>query len=139
MSLWKEPTVSTSETYNMCFACGKDNPIGLKLEFQEEGDVVRSEFTPSELHEGWPGFVHGGILSTILDEAMGYATILQGINCVTAKMEVRLRKQAPVGERLLISSSISHRTKRLIETEATLRLEDGSLVAEGKAMLYVVK
>ena len=124
--------------YAMCFACGQENPIGLKLRFRSDGETVRAEFTPGELHQGWPGIVHGGIINTLLDEAMVYAPFFHGIHCVTAKMEVRIRQPVLVGQQLFISSIIARKTRRLIETEANIVLEDGTTVAEGKATMFVV-
>ena len=60
----------------MCFACGQKNPIGLKLSFRREGETVKTEFTPGELHQVWHGVVHGWIINTILDEAMAYVPFL---------------------------------------------------------------
>jgi acyl-coenzyme A thioesterase PaaI-like protein len=124
--------------YTMCFACGQENPIGLKLNFRQEGEEARAEFTPGEFHQGWPGIVHGGIINTLLDEAMAYAPFFQGINCVMAKMEVRIMQPVLVGQQLFISSIIARKRRKLIETEAKIAFEDGTPVAEGKAVMYVV-
>lgn len=121
-----------------CFGCGEENPLGLKLKFLCDGDTVSTEFIPSDYHQGWPGFVHGGILFTVLDEAMGYTFFSQGMNGVTAKMEVRFRQLVPIGKPVLISAAITKRTKRLIETKATATLDDGVVAAEAKAVMYVV-
>lgn len=139
MSFWKGGPLSSKVGYPLCFACGQENPIGLKLRFSQEGDEVRSEFTPGEYHQGWPGIVHGGVIETLLDEAMAYVPHFMGLHCVTAKMEVRIRHPVPVGQRLLISSNATRKTRRVIEAEARLTFEDGTTVAEGKAVLYVVE
>ena len=55
-----------SKSLNQCFACGQDNPIGLKLKFSWDGKTARAEFTPTELHQGWQGVLHGGIIYTLL-------------------------------------------------------------------------
>ena len=138
MRLWRGPDLQPLEGYAMCFACGQENPMGLKLRFRRDGATVRAEFTPGEYHQGWPGIVHGGIIETLLDEAMCYAPLFHGIYCVTAKIEVRIRQPVSVGQRLLISSSMVRKTRKLIETEASIVLEDGTPVAEGKATAYVV-
>ena len=141
MKEWNGPPLRDVDldNYTMCFACGRDNPIGLKLKLQRDGEVVRTEFMPEEQHQGWPGIVHGGIINTILDEAMAYVPFLQGINCVTAKMEVRLKNAAYVGQRLFISSRITRKTRKLVEAKAEISLEDGTPVAEGKAIMYIVE
>lgn len=138
MRAWKGPDLKSVKSYTMCFACGQENPIGLKLRFRRDGETVKTEFTPGECHQGWPGIVHGGIIETLLDEAMGYAPFFQGMYCVTAKMEVRIRQPVFVGQRLLISSTIARKRRKLVEAEANIVLEDGTPVAEGKATVYVI-
>lgn len=125
-------------TYNMCFGCGRDNPIGLKLSFQWDGKTARAEFFPREEHQGWQGYVHGGIVACLLDEAMAYAAHYSGVNCVTARMEVRLRQMVKVNEPLILTSSVSKQNRRLIETKATVSLRDGTAIAEGTSTLFII-
>jgi len=127
------------DNYSMCFACGRDNPFGLKLEVRRDGDGVRTEFTPEEHHQGWPGVVHGGILNTILDEVMAWAAIHRGLFCVTARMEVRIKSTPLVGQRYIASARVTAQRKRLVEAESEIILEDGTTVAEGKATMYIVE
>ena len=138
MNNWPQVSIDTVKSPTMCFCCGKDNPIGLKLDFTWDNGTARAEFTPNELHQGWTGIVHGGIISCLLDEGLTYATYFTGINCITARMQVRLRRPILVGEPLTITSSISRKTRRLVETRATLSLKDGTPVADGTATMYVV-
>ncbi len=79
-----------------CFGCSKRNPIGLHLSFQMEDGEVRAPFTPEAEHQGWPGFMHGGLVATMLDEAMGWVTMSHGIWAVTGKINVRYREPIPV-------------------------------------------
>ena len=79
---------------NLCFGCSKENPIGLQLQFVTEDGVAKGEFHPGKYHQGWPGAVHGGILFSLLDEAGGYAVISAGLDCVTAKCEMRFASMA---------------------------------------------
>jgi len=139
MSFWKGGKLASKAGYPLCFACGQENPIGFKLRFRQEGDEVRSEFTPGEYHQGWPGIVHGGVIHTLLDEAMAYVPHFMGFHCVTAKMESRIRQPVAIGQRLLIVSNATRKTRRVIEAEAKLTFEDGTTVAEGKAVMYVVE
>jgi len=138
MKNWPQVSIDTVKSPTMCFCCGKDNPIGLKLNFTWDNGTARAEFTPTELHQGWTGIVHGGIISCLLDEGLTYATYFAGINCITARMQVRLRRPILIGEPLTITSSISRKTRRLVETRATLSLKDGTTVADGTATMYVV-
>jgi uncharacterized protein (TIGR00369 family) len=126
------------EGLHRCFGCGQENPIGLKLRFNCDEDKAEAEFTPDELYQGWPGIVHGGIVFTLLDEAMTYAIRPQGINCLTAKTEIRFKRPALVGESLVVTASITMKRKRLIEARAAVTLKDGTIIAEGKSLMYVI-
>ncbi|MEJ2740861.1 MAG: PaaI family thioesterase [Dehalococcoidia bacterium] len=123
---------------SFCFGCSKANPIGLQLEFTLEDDVIKGVFTPGEYHQGWPGAIHGGILFSLLDEAGGYAVIHSGLDCVTARCDMRFSSMAPVGETIYITAAITKKTSRLVETDATLTLKDGSVVARNHSLWYVV-
>ena len=128
---------STQELFPTCFGCGKENPVGLQLDFIKDGNESRSEFTISELYEGWYGFIHGGIICTILDEAMAY-TYFPEIKGVTAKAEFRFKQPAPVGVPMAVTARLVKKTRKLLTTEATLTLDDGTVIAESTAQAYVV-
>ena len=135
---WPQVSIDTEKDITMCFACGKDNPIGLKLSFEWDGKTAKTEFTPTRLHQGWSGVVHGGIISCLLDEAMTYVPYFKGVHCITAKMEMRIRRPVPVGEPLTVSSTMTRKTRRLVETKAVILSKDGTLMADGKATMFVV-
>jgi uncharacterized protein (TIGR00369 family) len=90
-----------------CFACGKDNPIGLKMEFLFENDEVTVKFTPKEEHQGWKNVIHGGILATLMDEAMARVIINSGYNVVTSSMDMRFLRPAKSGEEITITGKIN--------------------------------
>ena len=121
-----------------CFGCGKDNPFSLKLEPHRDGDEARAEFTPTEYHQSWPGYVHGGVLMAVLDEMIGTVSIYHNIFNVTAKIDVRIRSMARVGEPLIAAARISRQSKRLLEVEADLKRKDGSVVAEASSIQFIV-
>lgn len=123
--------------YEKCYACGKKNPIGLKLAFYQEEGKVKSEFVPDEYHQGWPGVVHGGVICALLDEAMGYITHYQGIKALTAKMEIRFFRPAKAGQKLFLVGEISRKNRKLVNTRSRVELEDGSMVAEATALMYI--
>jgi len=135
---WPRVSIDTNREFSHCFGCGRDNPIGLKLHFRMEDKQARTEFTPNQLHQGWKGFVHGGILGCMLDEAMSYAALLQGIECITAEMKIRLRQPVPIDQPLTITASITKRERKLLKTEASILLKDGTLVAESTGTLFVL-
>jgi len=138
MVTWPQISLDTDRGYSMCFGCGQSNPIGLKLSFQWDGKTARAEFTPTKLYQGWAGLVHGGIIMSILDEAMAYAALFEGVNCVTAKMQIKLSRLAPIDEPLIITSSTIKKTRKLVESKAAISLKDGTLIAEGTATQFVI-
>lgn len=131
--------ITAKDKANKCFACGVQNPIGLKLHFDFVDGKSKGEFVPQEVHQSWIGVFHGGLMTTILDEAIGYVLYFQGIRGLTAKMEVRFRRPALTGERLLLTGEILRRKARFIEVKATADLEDGTQVAEATAMIFDTK
>lgn len=125
-------------TNRLCFACGEDNPIGLKLKPVYDGEKVWAEFTSGELYQGWNNIVHGGILYTLLDEVTAYALLCHGIDFgVTAKSEVRFKQIAPINEPIQISAWVTKLTKRLVETRGVLALKDNIIIAECTSLFYV--
>jgi len=137
MTVWPQISIDDRD-YSLCFGCGQNNPIGLKLSFQWDGKTAKAEFTPTEFYQGWSGLVHGGIIMCLLDEAMAYASVFEGMSCVTTKMQVKLRHPASINKPLLITSSVTKKTRKLVETRAVVALKDGTLIAEGTATQFVV-
>ncbi len=118
----------------MCFVCGVENPLGLKLSFYEDAqDRVWCEFTPDEAYQGYPDRLHGGIVTAILDEVLGRTVIGQGVWVVTARMNLRFHHPVPLGVRLTAVGEISKQRSRLIEARGELRLPDGAVAVEATA------
>ena len=122
---------------DLCFGCGKDNPCELKLKFKWDGKQVRAQFTPNKFHQGWAGIIHGGVITTVLDEAMGYVAYYEGIKCVTSSMQTRFKRPLSIDEPIIVTASLTRNARRYVETEAKITLMDGTLVAECTAMQYV--
>jgi len=118
----------------MCFVCGRSNPIGLRMQFFAGADgCVYAGYTPRAEHQGFPGVMHGGLVTAMLDELIGRAAIPDNVWCMTAKLEVRFRKPVPIGVPLKLKGEITKKTKRLLEGRGEIRLEDGTLAAEAYA------
>jgi acyl-coenzyme A thioesterase PaaI-like protein len=127
------------EDNQRCFVCGKHNPDGLHLEFEVEGrSGVRTTLVMPERVQGFAGIVHGGILATILDECMVNTVWLRGKTAVTARIEVRLRHPVPVGTRVTFRAEVRRESARGFEVESRAELDDGTVVAHGKAILVKV-
>lgn len=125
------------EDDNYCFVCGKDNPIGLNLIFKidRKSRTIKTEFIPTKPYQGYKDIVHGGIISTILDEAMVKLAIGLGMNAVTATMDIKFRKPLFVGEKIIVTANIQSEAKRLIEASAKAIKDDGTIIAEGEGKL----
>ena len=121
-----------------CFVCGLENEQGLKLTFYSDGpDKVVSEYTVPEHFQGYPGVVHGGIVSTMLDEVLG-RVFMNGDHdrfMYTARMTTRYRHPVPVGQPLKMVGRVVKDRKRVAEAKAELFGPDGDLLAEADALL----
>jgi uncharacterized protein (TIGR00369 family) len=119
----RENSLAIVRSDHHCFACGAENPIGLRLTFAVEGEGVRAAFVPGPEHQGYDDIVHGGIISTLLDEAMAWATAAAGIWAVTAEMRVRFHRPVHVGERTVVRAHVTAERGRLVTATATLSSE----------------
>jgi acyl-coenzyme A thioesterase PaaI-like protein len=116
-----------------CFVCGLGNPIGLKLVFQQDpqNGLIYTVFSVPDTYRSYPGVVHGGIVSTILDETSGRALMMhtgdENLFFVTAKMEVRYRRAAPTGTPLLAVGRVERAgpSRAWVQGELLLKGEAG--------------
>jgi len=120
-----------------CFVCGPRNPIGLRLHFTRHGEGVRAEFTPSDLHVGYEGLVHGGIIAALVDDALANVWFVRGQEALTARIEVRFRRGVRPGERLVVTARATGSKAGLATARAEVARADGEVVAEGTGLLAV--
>ena len=122
------------EDATMCFACGPDNPIGLKINFSLNDGIVTAEFTANENHVGYENTVHGGIVYSALDDVMANVLYLQNIKAHTAKCEIRYRQALEVGKQVLLKGWIENEPRRLVVLKGEMRLaSDDSVIADAEA------
>lgn len=97
-----------------CFACGRDNPLGLHLdEFSLEGKTVTATFTPRAEYRGTDGILHGGVAATALDELLVWAGILTlGVMSVTGTLDLRYRRPATMGQTFRVRARVDERRGR---------------------------
>ena len=135
----------------MCLVCGRDNPLGLHARFYElapeepaaagasagpapaAGPELLGVFQVLEEHQSYPGRLHGGISSTILDETIGRAILLiqPGAWGVTVEFTVRFRKPVPLDEEVRCVARITRDTSRIFEGTGEILLADGSVAVQG--------
>ncbi|KLU60197.1 thioesterase superfamily protein [Peptococcaceae bacterium CEB3] len=121
-------------TYRLCFVCGMDNHGGLRVRYTYANEEASAKVIIEDTFAGYPGVVHGGIVTTLLDETMAKTIEHLGIWAVTASMEVRFRHPTPVNTPLLLLGRRVKGETRLFRTEATLSLEDGTVLAEANGV-----
>lgn len=123
-----------------CFMCGKENPYGLKLDIQKSDNPVRAfaSFVLDKVYQGYEGVVHGGILSSILDELMIYALYFQEIPTMTAKIEVKFKEKVSVGEPLTATAWMKKDRGNMVEAEGEIRNAAGSVVTSGSGLFLKV-
>ena len=121
-----------------CFGCGPLNPMGLGLQFRVEGGRVSATFTAKPEHQGFPGQVHGGIIASVLDEAMGWAMYASGTWAVTGKIDVRYREPLALGGTALVEAHVARRRSGAMEIRGELRTPRGLLLAESTAIFMPV-
>lgn len=119
----------------MCLVCGLGNPYGLKASFYElENNELVSIFKPAEVHQSYPGRLHGGIAAAILDETIGRAIMMQYDEMVwgvTLEFSVRFKKPIPLSQELKVVGRITNETSRLFEGTGEIILSDGEIAATG--------
>jgi uncharacterized protein (TIGR00369 family) len=119
----------------MCMVCGTENDAGLHARFLElEGGELLATFVPDERHQGYPGRLHGGIASTLLDEAIGRTVSVSdpGAWGVTLELNVRYRKPVPLDEEVRALCRIVSDGGRIFEGTGEIMLADGTVAVEAR-------
>jgi acyl-coenzyme A thioesterase PaaI-like protein len=110
---------------SQCFGCAPEHPIGFRLSFVREGNVLRTEFTPSKQYQGPLGVMHGGLVTALADELAAWAIVaFRGQFGFTASIEAKLLLPVRIEVPLLASATITRDTKRLVDIETVLTQSD---------------
>lgn len=140
-SMEGNPTID--ERANHCFGCGPANPQGLHLVFTTNTSdpahpTASTHFQLDRLHEGPPGYVHGGIIATLLDEAMSKINRPLDVLAVTRHMEVDYLKPVPLFQPLILTSRHLHREGRKLFHQAEIQSPDGTVLARGNGVFIEI-
>ena len=130
--------VNRQPNSNFCFVCGRNNPRGLYMRFFDNGnDEVWAEHVISDEYQGYPGIVHGGVQSAILDEIICRVSLVEDIHnfMVAAKMEVRFRRPVPTEVLLRFEARREHLEGGRGRATGTVLLPDGSVGTEASLLL----
>ena len=125
---------------NYCFACGKDNPQGMRLKFylDEETRLATCRFKLSRRYHGPPGHAHGGIIATILDEAMGKVNRLHKVIALTRNMHVDYLKPVPLGKLLTVTGREQSVNGREHINLAEITNESGQVLARSTGTFLAI-
>jgi acyl-coenzyme A thioesterase PaaI-like protein len=120
-----------------CFICGRENPVGLKLDFYTVAPgKVRADLLIPAKFEGYPGIVHGGIVAAILDECGGRAQMTSpGRFMVTAQLNVRYRLKVPSATALVVIGEAGDRRGRVSYARSEIQDMAGVVLAEAELVL----
>ncbi len=127
-------TIKKQPNSRMCFVCGHSNAAGIHVRFyeQEDGSVL-ARFTGTERHQGYPGRLHGGVITSILDETAGRAIMIghgDDIWGVTVEINVHFRQPVPLDVELTAVGRVTSENRRVFEGVAELHLPDGTVAAD---------
>lgn len=125
---------------NHCFVCGPENPDGmhLKFYFDEPGRRAVCKFKLSRRYQGPPGHAHGGIIATILDEAMGKVNKLSSVIALTKRMDVEYLKPVPLGKLLIVTGHPQHIEGRMYVNVAEITNEQGEVLARSTGTFIAI-
>ena len=137
------PSRTLDETGNHCFACGPNNPQGLHLHFTIQADdpsAITSSATVSltQMHEGPPGYVHGGIIATLLDEAMSKLNRPLDLIAMTRHMAVDYLRPVPLHTALTLTGRHIRREGRKLFHSATVANPAGTVLAHAQGVFVVI-
>ena len=125
------------EGYN-CFGCAPENPFGLRMEFFEDGDDIVSYWKPSANYQGWINTLHGGVISTLIDETAGWVIFRKLQTCgVTSKLEVKYKKPLMTTDgTITLRGHISRQMRNIVTIHVTVENGNGELCDEADAVYY---
>ena len=125
---------------NYCFGCGKNNPEGMRLRFSYDEDRKRfiSRFRLGRRYTGPPGHAHGGVIATILDEAMGKVNKFRSVVALTRSMNVEYLRPVPLGQELTVTGWEQKVEGREHTNVAQITNADGDILARSTGIFVAV-
>ena len=125
---------------NICFGCGGANARGMQLTFEQDDNAqrIRGNFKLGAEYQGGPGFIHGGIIATVLDEVMGKVNRFRGVRAVTAELNVEYLKPVKVDEDLIVEGHEVEKSGRNMILAGEIRNQSGQVLARGRGRFVII-
>jgi uncharacterized protein (TIGR00369 family) len=125
---------------NKCFGCGGANGSGMKLTFEQDNVNRRivGRFVLGEAYQGGGGMAHGGIIATLLDEAMGKVCRFREVRAVTAELTVEYLKPVKVDQEIVVEGFESEQKGRNLFLAGEIRNAEGQVLARGRGRFVVI-
>jgi uncharacterized protein (TIGR00369 family) len=136
----KEIVLLKPNPTNLCFGCGGANERGMLLTFEQDDAAqrIRGNFRLGAEYQGGAGFIHGGIIATVLDEVMGKVCRFRGVHAVTAELTIEYLKPVPVDVDLVIEGYETEMTGRNLFMVGEIRDVSGKVLARGKGRFVII-
>lgn len=126
--------------YKLCFVCGRDNPASLDVHFFRDGGRVLCDWNPQEKHLGYRDRVHGGVVATILDEAMSWAPAQEWRRMgYSIELAVKYRQPVPSGRTCRVEAEAVEVKSRFARTTGRILAPDGGVCAEATGVYFPLK
>ena len=122
----------------VCFVCGKSNKYGLKLNYRIENRKFLAELSLDKKFVGFKDIIHGGILASLLDEAMGNLAFKLGYNCVSVNLNINLRHFVKPNEKLFLKGEILGEEGKKIRAKSEIRNDKDEVMADATGLLIKI-
>ena len=116
--------------YGLCFACGPRNEGGLQLTFERQGNRIVTAYQGKAHHQGFPGYLHGAVITALLDEVMSRVPVLENRWGISARLDIRFRLQIKSDEQVTATAEKDSRRGSIVNTKGWIELADGRVAAE---------
>ena len=133
----KIKNVFAKEDY-YCFGCSPHNPIGLQLEFYETEEGIEAIWEPKKYYEGYPGIIHGGIQSTMLDEVTAWTLYIKAKTAgVTSRLNVKYKKPVSSAQsKIILKGKLEKIQKNIVYLSGCILDENNIICAEAEAVYF---
>jgi len=125
---------------NCCYVCGGANARGMKLTFEQDDAhrKIRGRFRLAADFQGGRGYLHGGIIALLLDEAMGKLNRFRDVRAVTAELTIEYFKPVPVEQEILVEAGEVEQKGRNLFHAAEIRDVEGQVLARGRGRFVIL-